>query len=231
MADGIGFGIDAAQLDRDSDRLIRAYLTAGTVAVSTTAKALERKLEAATQAAVPGNLWRAWASESYPKSGPARDPVGTIFINGRTRTRGALTFWTQPGAIRGRSGQYLAIPLPAAGSQGRSRDLTPGEWERRTGVRLRFVYRPGQSSLLVADSGTVVRPNGAYTSFRPITRQRTLADQRRGFTRGETTVPIFVLVPTVQFRNAFSIEAILSSAEADLAAEYLLRVGAIDLVR
>ncbi len=79
----------------------------------------------------------------------------------------ALKFWTEPGEIRGKRGQYLAIPLPAAGSRGRGRNLTPGEWERAIGITLRFVYRRGRASLLVADEavlsgkGKVARSNTA----------------------------------------------------------------------
>src|ERR1700754_354249 len=113
MADGAFLSLDEAQIDRDADRLVREYLSAGTRAVSGTTKSLECKLEGLTKEAVPGRLWRAWASESYPRTGPARNPAGEVYLNGGARTKGAIAFWTQPGAIRGKSGQYLAIPLPA----------------------------------------------------------------------------------------------------------------------
>jgi len=224
MADGADFSIDEAQLDRAGDKIVRDHLTAGTRAVVVTTRRLERKLEAGTQAAVGGNLWRAWQSTSFPQSGPARNPVGTIWLKGGARTRGAVKFWTEPGEIRGKRGQFLAIPLPAAGARGRSRDLTPGEWERRNGVRLRFVYRPGRSSLLVADSGTL---NGRSGAFRPITKTRTAADQRRGHVRGEATVPIFVLVPLVKFRNAFAIDPTIQASEGELAQEFFAAIAAI----
>lgn len=88
--------LDGAAVDAAADRLIRAYLAAGTRAVSTTARDLERGLEAATQAAVPGRLWRAWQSSAFPSAGPARDPSATIWLKGRAagRTGGAVTFWT-----------------------------------------------------------------------------------------------------------------------------------------
>jgi hypothetical protein len=43
--------------------------------------------------------------------------------------------------IRSKDGFWLAIPTPAAGPGLRGGRITPGEWERRTGLRLRFIYR------------------------------------------------------------------------------------------
>ncbi|GAK46885.1 conserved protein, partial [Tepidicaulis marinus] len=69
------------------------------------------------------------------------------------------------------------------------RKITPGGWERRTGQRLRFVYRRRGPSLLVAD------------------RMRARTGKRGGFSRasasalrtgrGLVTVPMFILVPQV----------------------------------
>ena len=49
------------------------------------------------------------------------------------------------------NGFWLAIPLPAAGKSLRGGRITPGEWERRRGLRLRFVYRRMGPSLLVGE--------------------------------------------------------------------------------
>ena len=48
---------------------------------------------------------------------------------------------------------FLAIPTEAPGRvvDGRKR-ITPGSWEWHTGLPLRFVYRRGAPSLLVADN-------------------------------------------------------------------------------
>lgn len=226
MSDGADLVIDTAKLDRDADRVIRQYLTAGTTAVGTATKGLERKLEAATQAAVGGKLWRAWQSSTFPRSGPATEPAGTIWLKGGARTRGAVQFWTQPGEVRGKRGQYLAVPLPAAGSRGRGRDLTPGEWERRTGVRLVFLYREGKPSLLVAPGGTT---NGRSNAFRPLTAgKRGRAAQGRGGAnpQADSVVPIFVLLPVLKFRNAFAIAPMVDQTEGELAREFFAAVAA-----
>jgi hypothetical protein len=221
MADGLDFSLDGAALDRDADRLVRRYLTAGTTAVNRTTKNLERNLEAATRASVPGRLWRAWASDAFPKSGPARNPVGQVFVNGGNRTRGALTFWTQPGEVRAKGGQYLAVPLPTAGARGRLRDLTPGEWERNNGQRLVFIYRQGKPSILAA----IGTKNGRTGTFRPLTQTRTRKGRAGSNPLEESVIPIFVLLPMVRFRNAVAIQPMIAAAEADLMGEYLAVVS------
>lgn len=228
MTDGVDITLDGAKLEKDMDLLVRAYLAAGTEAVGTTTKRLERSLEAATQRAVPGRLWRAWTSSVFPKSGPARDPVGTVFLNGGTRTKGAMTFWTQPGQIRGKGGQYLAIPLPSAGSRGRRRDLTPGEWERANGQKLVFIYRQGKPSLLAAIGTT----NGRSGAYRPLTGgSRGRAAKGRGGPnpQADVVIPIFVLLPMVRFRNAVAVEPLVAAAVQELPGAYraaAARVGA-----
>lgn len=219
MPDGADLSIDAAKLGADSDKLVRRYLTAGTLAVGGATKGLERALEAATRSAVPGQLWRAWASQAYPRNGPAKDPVGTVYANGGVRTRGALTFWTRPGAVRGKQGQYLAVPLPAAGSRGRSRDLTPAQWERsHPGMRLQFVARAGRAPLLVAENAVL---SGRSQVARANTARRIAAG------RGSATVPIFVLLPMVKFRNAVAIEPLVAAAEKELVSDFQARASAV----
>lgn len=218
-----GFEIDGASLIAERDRITRGTLRAGKEAVADATKWLERSLEEVTRNGVPGKLWRAWASEVYPKGNKiARDPAGEVFINGRLRTKAAMAFWTQPGRIRGKRDQWLAIPLPAAGSRGRGRNLTPGEWEAATGQRLRFVYRGARRSALLVAEGTT---NGRTGSYRSITRKRTAADVRRGYLRGAQSIPIFVLVPTVAFANTVSIEPLLAQAPERLRQGFLTRVA------
>lgn len=224
MADVAELIFDRAAFEGAGDKIVRLYLTAGADAVRATTRWLEKQLEAATQHAVPGRLWRAWASDAYPRSGPARDPVGQVFLNGKDRTRGAMQFWSQPGQVRGRSGQYLAVPLPAAGSRSRDRNLTPGQWERATGIRLQFLYRQGKPSLLVALGGTT---NGRTGAFRPLSSRRQRAGRGGANPQNSGVVPIFVLLPVVPFRNAFAIDPLIGAAERALASEFIESVGKI----
>jgi hypothetical protein len=96
--------------------------------------------------------------------------------------------------IRSNDGFWLAIPTPEAGTRGLGRErITPGGWERRTGIRLRFVYRRNNLSLLVADSARIN------------TRGRAALNRRKarkdGMRTGDVTVPIFILVPQAQLRK------------------------------
>ena len=87
--------------------------------------------------------------------------------------------------IRSGSGFWLAIPLPAAGKALGGKRITPGMWEQKTGLRLRFVYRSRGPSPLVADA---VRLN---------TRgQAAVSKSKTG--RGQVTAPIFLLVRQVK---------------------------------
>lgn len=78
------------------------------------------------------------------------------------------------------NGFWLAIPTPAAGKALGGRRITPSAWERKTGLRLRFVYRRTAPSL-VADGACIN------------TRRRAAASRSRTG-RGQVTAPIFLLV-------------------------------------
>ena len=218
--DGAEFSIDAAALARDGDLMVRRHLAAGTRVIATITRSTEQKLEAATQAAVPGNLFRAWKSSTFPKKpGPAKNPAGTIWLNGGARTVAAMEFWTQPGTIRGRQGQYLAIALPAAGTiagrKGRNARPTPVEWEAKNNKELVFVARPGRAALLVAEDSVL-------SGRQQIAKKNTPRRMAKG--RGSATIPIFVLMPVVQHRNAFSIEPDIDATEGEIAQAFLLAV-------
>jgi hypothetical protein len=211
--------IDRRALDAEKERLVRGVLRAGKHTITEATKVLERDLEALTRSAVPGRLWRAWKSDVFPKGAAlAREPVGVVYVNGGARSRGAISFFTRPGRIKGRSGQYLAIPTPAAGSRGRGRDLTPKEWERRTGAKLRFVYRRGKPSLLVVDEAVL-------SGKKQVARLNT--ERRRASGRGNTTIVVFFLVPFVSYGNKIAIDPVVHAAGADLGKDFATRVKSL----
>ncbi len=86
--------------------------------------------------------------------------------------------------IRSKNGLWQAIPATAAGKSSKGGRITPGEWERRAGLRLRFIYRRRGPSLLVAEG-------------RLNTKGRAVASKLQTG-RGVATVPIFLLVPQVK---------------------------------
>ena len=66
--------------------------------------------------------------------------------------------------------------------------MTPGEWEQRRGLRLRFIYRRNGPSLLVAEK-TRINTRGTAVASRSKTG------------RGQVSAPIFLLVPQVKLRK------------------------------
>ena len=150
-----------------------------------------------TAAGLGERLARTWRSETYPRGGTSLTAAGLVWSKApqivRAFAYGAL--------IRSRGGLFLAIPTEAAGRVGDGRKrITPGGWERRTGLRLRFVYRRGAPSLLVADN------------VRLTSRGRAARNEGRrsdaSFTRlsGRTTVAIFVLVPQVTLKKRLDVD-------------------------
>ena len=121
------------------------------------------------------------------------DPLASFPKSGDSLNAAALVWSKAPviiGAhdtgplIRSKNGFWLAIPTPAAGKSTRGGRITPGEWERRTGLRLRFIYRRRGPSLLVAEG-------------RLNTKGRAVASRSKTG-RGLVTAPIFLLVPQVK---------------------------------
>lgn len=119
-------------------------------------------------------------SRTYPKSGDSLQAAALVWSKAPVIV-GA--HYAGP-LIRSKNGFWLAIPTPAAGKGLKGGRITPAEWERRGGMRLRFVYRRRGPSLLVADGRLNSRGLGVAS--------------RAKTGRGRSTVPIFLLVPQVK---------------------------------
>jgi len=127
-------------------------------------------------------------SQSYPKAGESLNAAALVWSKAPVIV-GAHN--TGP-LIRSKAGFWLAIPTPAAGTSSRGGRITPGEWERRRGLRLRFVFRRTGPSLLVAEGRLNSRGLGVAS------RSKT--------GRGRTTVPIFLLVPQVKLPKRLDLD-------------------------
>lgn len=118
--------------------------------------------------------------------------------------------------IQSANGFWLAIPLEAAGRGRFGRRMTPGEFEQRTGQRLRFVYRRGRSGLLVADNARV--------SARGQARRKGGRRRKDGVLTGAQTVPVFVLVRQVKLKKRTDLvggaDRIADGIEARVAAAF-----------
>jgi len=176
---------------RTAERAVTAGVRAATDGLKTE---LRRQI---TGAGLGNRLANTWRGEVYPKSGQSISAAGYVWSKAPKLVR----LYAEGAVIRSKAGLFLAIPTPAAGKYGDARrKITPGAWERIHGVRLRFVYRRGSPSLLVADNA---RLTGRGRAAANIGRSKGAA-----FTRlaGRTTVPLFILVPQVSVRKRLNVE-------------------------
>ncbi len=175
-------GID---LSPDLVAVMGAEIKAGEKAVSAAMREAGSGLKNAwrhqiAQAGLGLRLANSIRSQTYPKSGESLKAAALVWSKAPVII-GAHD--TGP-LIRSKDGFWLAIPTAAAGKGLKGGRITPGEWERRRGLRLRFVYRRRGPSLLVADGRLNSRGLGVAS------RSKT--------GRGKATVPIFLLVPQVK---------------------------------
>jgi len=175
------------KLDIDPDIVdtMAAEVAAGERAVTAAMREAGAGLKTAWRAQITGaglgrRLSNSIRSQNFPKSGESLDAAALVWSKAPVII-GAHD--TGP-LIRSKNGFWLAIPTPAAGKSTRGGRITPGEWERRTGLRLRFIYRRTGASLLVAEG-------------RLNTKGRAVASKSKTG-RGGATVPIFLLVPQVR---------------------------------
>ncbi len=162
-----------------------AEVKAGETAVTAAMREVGSGLKTAwcgqiTGAGLGRRLANSIRSQTYPKAGESLNAAALVWSKAPVIV-GAHD--TGP-LIRSRDGFWLAIPLPAAGKGRRGGRITPGEWERRRGLRLRFVYRRQGPSLLVAEG-------------RLNTKGRAVASRSKTG-RGLVTAPIFLMVPKVK---------------------------------
>lgn len=169
--------------------MMRAEVAAGQKAVTVTMAEAGAGLKSAWRGQITGaglgqRLANSIRSQTYPKGRNSLDAAALVWSNA-PEIIGAHD--TGP-LIRSGNRFWLAIPLPTAGKALGGKPITPSMWEKKTGLRLRFVYRSRGPSLLVADA---VRLN---------TRgQAAVSTSKTG--RGQVTAPIFLLVAQVKLRK------------------------------
>ena len=165
--------------------MMAVEIAAGERAVTTAMREAGTGLKSAWRAQITGaglgtRLANSIRLVSFPKSSESLNAAALVWSNAPVivgaHDAGPL--------IRSKDGFWLAVPTPAAGKSTRGGRITPGEWERRTGLRLRFVYRRRGPSLLVAEGR--LNSKGQAVASRSKTG------------RGIVTAPIFLLVPQVK---------------------------------
>lgn len=178
----------------DIGAMMAAEIAAGEMAVTKAVGDAGTSLKTAWRGQITGaglgaRLSRTIRSEFYPKGQPSLNAAALVWSNAPVIV-GAHD--TGP-LIRSKDGFWLAIPTAAAGKSTRGGRISPGEWERRRGLRLRFIYRRSGPSLLVAEGRLNARGLGVAS--------------RAKTGRGLTTVPIFLLVRQVKIRKRLDLAA------------------------
>jgi hypothetical protein len=182
---------------------MRAEISAGERAVTTAMREAGNGLKSdwrsqIMRASLGPRLANTIRAKAFPVTGESLNAAALIWSNAPVII-GAHD--TGP-LIRSKTGLWLAIPTPAAGKGAGGKALTPTEWERRRGLRLRFVYRRNGPSLLVADGRLNSRGLGVAS------RSKT------GL--GQSTVPIFLLVPQVKLSKRLSLARDAERAQATI---------------
>lgn len=170
-----------------------AEVLAGEKAVTSAMRDAGTKLKSDWRGQITGaGLGRRLANtirnQTYPKTGESLNAAALVW----SRAPEIVGAHDTGPLIRSKDGFWLAIPLPAAGKGARGKALSPGDWEKRRGMRLRFVYRRRGASLLVADGRLNNRGLGV------VSRSKT--------GRGRATVPIFLLVPQVKLPKRLDLD-------------------------
>jgi hypothetical protein len=165
--------------------MMAAEIAAGERAVTAAMRVAGTGLKLAWRGQITGaglgtRLANSIRSETYPKAGFSLNAAALVW----SKAPVIIGAHDSGPLIRSRNGFWLAIPTPAAGKSARGGRITPGEWERRSGLRLRFIYRRSGPSLLVAEGRINIR--GRAVASRSKTG------------RGLVTAPIFLLVPQVK---------------------------------
>ena len=175
---------DLGKLMSDEIKAAEKAVTAG---ISQATEGLKTELRTqVTSAGLGARLARTWRGEVFPKGEDSIRAAGLVW----SKAPGIIRIYEDGATIRSKNGFFLAIPTAAAGRYGDGgRKITPGGWERRTGQRLRFVYRRRGPSLLVADGMR------SRTGKRGGFSRASASALRTG--RGLVTVPMFILVPQV----------------------------------
>lgn len=172
--------------------LLANELTAGERASTLTFKQVAERLKSdwrsqITRAGLGRKLSNSIRSKSYPERGHSLNAAALVW----SKAPKIISAHDEGAVIRSRNNFFLAIPTEAAGKGRGGARLTPGEWESRRGIKLRFVYRRGQPSLLVAEARLSARG------------QATRSRSKTG--RNVSTVPIFILVPQVKLRKRLNL--------------------------
>lgn len=217
MRFGVSIEADFGGWSNDQYLKLERAVSKGVTSTAASLKAAWRGEVAASLGARMGNTVRA---KHYPESEPSANAASIVYVKpgkpGRAGAPEIIAAHERGATIRARNGLWMAIPLPAAGKGSRGRRLTPGEWQFRTGRKLRFVSNGRRGGLLVADAARINAKGGA------------IVDRRRGkfqAARASTAIPIFALVRQVSLKKSLNLTQVAEQIGATLASRISASLG------
>ena len=166
-------------------------------------------------AGLGARLSRTWRGKTYVNKG--HDATSLVWSK---VPQIALAF-DKGAVIKGRGGNWLAIPTPAAPKRGTNgKRITPATFPTARHGPLRMVRRSGRSALLVVDGVRVSAQTGR------VGRQAKGGGRTKSgsFKQGIATVAMFVLVPRVKLKKRLNVAGAAGSWARMLPALILRRV-------
>ncbi len=147
-------------------------------------------------AGLGARLSRTWRGKTYANKG--HDAASFVWSKA---PQIALAF-DKGAVIKGKGGNWLAIPTPAAPKRGSNgKRITPATFPTARHGPLRMVRRSGRSALLVVD-GVRVSAQSGRVGRRAKGGGRTKSGS---FKQGIATVAMFVLVPRVKLKKRLNV--------------------------
>ena len=117
-----------------------------TLGISAATNGLKTSLrEQVRSAGMSSRMANTWRGVVYPKGQQSISAAGLVYSNAEKIMLG----FEEASYIRGKDGLWLAIPTDAIPKRARGKRMTPALYEQMKGVRLQFVYRRNNCSLLV----------------------------------------------------------------------------------
>lgn len=211
----------AAEIEKELARDVTASVREGTEKL----KGLLRD-ETWRAFSMSNRLPMAWRSKVYPQGQDSVDAAGFVAVRGSAAA--IIETALKATVIRARGGRWLAIPTDAAGKfglraglggmgdhvnrRGARERVTPAGFERRTGLKLRFVpERGGRRAFLVVDQAMRNRATGVAAPYRSRGRGSKL------YGPAGHTIVVFTLVPQVTTRKRMDLNAVAQEAGASVA--------------
>ncbi len=213
----MSFAISTQGLDGLADRLAvdaAKRVTAG-VKAATTALRDDVREETFQAFSFSNRLPKAWRMRVFPENGQSLDAAGVVRV--RNTAADIIESALQATVIRSRSGRWLAVPLLENSGRfglkanattfrrrGSRERVTPAGWERRTGLKLRFVPDGPGRGYLVADAAQ--RTRGLVAAYRGKGRGSKLyGPEGRSFV-------VFLLVRQVRTKKRLDMAGIVGRA-------------------